>query len=80
MMEAIHLNEIGFDLFITSTISKLHSQGVKVMFGKMNGKKIAPIENGEMWDVIKVKYPDEDKFRFRTLEQLRGDFDELKQR
>jgi hypothetical protein len=74
MLDAIHLKQMGFDLFINAELNRVQSQGAKITLGNMTKGKFVPSENGVDWTVIKAKYPDESFSRIRTIEQFWGDF------
>jgi hypothetical protein len=76
-MEQIHIDAIGFNLYLINELIRVQKDGAKISFGNMVDGKIIPAENDGTWDVVKAKYPDEKGFRYRTLEQLKQDYKEL---
>lgn len=73
-MDSIHIDTIGFQLYVTTELIRVQQDGAKISFGKMVNGKITPAENDGTWDVVKAKYPDEKGYRYRTIEQLKQDY------
>jgi hypothetical protein len=78
MLDTVHFNVIGFNLFLNAEFIRVQQDGAKLTFGNMENGKFIPVEEGEDWTAVKAKYPDEKGYRIRTKEQFREDYNNLR--
>ncbi len=79
MLDTVHFNVIGFNLFLTAELIRVQSDGAKLTLGNIVDGKFVPIKDGDNWTVAKAKYSDEKGSRIRTIEQFKEDFNNMKQ-
>jgi hypothetical protein len=75
----IKVPHVPFPLFIKYQLEELREKGVEyIKFGKMDGKKFIEItEKGEKIEALKIKFPNEDFSRVRTLDDFYDEWNEL---